>query len=41
MLSGYMDKSDAIGRAIVDFSVAYTDQNEKDHSALEPAVRKG
>jgi len=41
MLSGYMGKSDAFDRAIADFSVAYADQNEKDHSALERAVRRG
>ena len=40
-LSGYMGKSDTFDRAIADFSVAYADQNEKDHSALERAVRKG
>ena len=41
LLSGYMGKSDTFDRAIADFSVAYADQNEKDHSALERAVRKG
>ncbi|PWB78893.1 MAG: DUF2252 domain-containing protein, partial [Holophagae bacterium] len=39
--SGYMGKSDAFDRAIAAFSVAYADQNEKDHAALERAVRKG
>ena len=41
MLSGYMGKSDAFDQAIAAFSVAYADQNEKDHAALERAVRKG
>jgi uncharacterized protein (DUF2252 family) len=41
MLSGYMGKSDAFDLAMADFSVAYADQNEKDHSALERAVRSG
>jgi uncharacterized protein (DUF2252 family) len=41
MLSGYMGKSDTFDRAIVAFSMAYADQNEKDHAALERAVRKG
>jgi uncharacterized protein (DUF2252 family) len=41
MLSGYMGKSDAFDRAIAAFSIAYADQNEKDHAALERAVRKG
>ena len=40
-LSGYMGKSDAFDRAIAAFSVAYADQNEKDHAALDRAVRKG
>jgi uncharacterized protein (DUF2252 family) len=41
MLSGYMGKSDVLDRAIASFSVAYADQNEKDHAALERAVRSG
>ncbi len=41
MLSGYMGKSDAFDQAIADFSVAYADQNEKDHAALDRAVRTG
>jgi uncharacterized protein (DUF2252 family) len=40
-LSGYMGKSDAFDRAVAAFSVAYADQNEKDHAALARAVRKG
>ena len=40
-LSGYMGKSDAFDQAIAAFSVAYADQNEKDHTALARAVRKG
>jgi len=41
VLSGYMGKSDAFDQAIANFSVAYADQNEKDHAALSAAVRKG
>lgn len=41
LLSGYMGKSDALDRAIASFSMAYADQNEKDHAALERAVRSG
>jgi uncharacterized protein (DUF2252 family) len=41
MLSGYMGKSDAFDRAIVAFSFAYADQNEKDHTAFNGAVRAG
>ena len=33
-LSGYMGKSDAFDRAIAAFSLAYADQNERDHAAL-------
>jgi len=40
-LSGYMGKSDTFDEAIAAFSMAYADQNEKDHAALERAVRKG
>jgi uncharacterized protein (DUF2252 family) len=41
MLSGYMGKSDAFDQAIAAFSMAYADQNEKDHAALERAVKSG
>jgi uncharacterized protein (DUF2252 family) len=39
MLSGYLGKSDAFDQAIAEFSVDYADQNEKDHAALERAIR--
>ena len=39
LLSGYMGKSDAFDQAITAFSMAYADQNEKDHAALDRAVR--
>jgi uncharacterized protein (DUF2252 family) len=41
LLSGYMGKSDVFDKAIATFSMAYADQNEKDHAALKRAVRKG
>jgi uncharacterized protein (DUF2252 family) len=41
LLSGYMGKSDALDQAIAAFSVAYADQNERDHAALDRAIRKG
>jgi hypothetical protein len=41
MISGYLGKSDAFDKAIAGFSVAYADQNEKDHAALDKAVGKG
>ena len=40
-LSGYMGRRDALDKAIASFSMAYADQNEKDHAALERAVRTG
>ncbi len=41
MISGYLGKSDAFDRAIAAFSKAYADQNDKDHTALDHAVRSG
>jgi uncharacterized protein (DUF2252 family) len=41
VLTGYMGKRDAFDRALVSFAVAYADQNEKDHAALDRAVRRG
>jgi uncharacterized protein (DUF2252 family) len=40
-LSGYLGKSDAFDRAVAAFSMAYADQNEEDHAALERAIRTG
>ena len=36
-----MGKSDAFDEAIAGFSMAYADQNEKDHAALRRAIRNG
>jgi hypothetical protein len=41
LLSGYPGNSDVFDRTIAAFSIVYTDQNEKDHDALESAVRNG
>jgi hypothetical protein len=41
MLSGYIGKSDVFDRAIAAFSLAYADQNERDHAALDRAVKQG
>ena len=41
VISGYLGKGDAFDKALVTFSTAYADQNEKDHAALERAVRSG
>jgi hypothetical protein len=36
-----MGKSDAFDQAIASFSLSYADQNEKDHAALDRAIRSG
>jgi hypothetical protein len=41
VLTGYLGKSTAFEDAIAEFSVAYADQNERDHSLLLKAVRSG
>jgi len=41
VLTGYMGKSTAFEDAIADFSAAYADQNERDHTALLKAIRSG
>ena len=41
VISGYLGKSDAFDEAIAAFSVAYADQNEKDHDALKRAIQDG
>jgi hypothetical protein len=38
---GYMGKSEASEDALADFSLAYADQNERDHAALLDAIRSG
>lgn len=40
-ISGYLGKTDTFDGAIAAFSVAYADQNEKDHTALKRAIRTG
>ena len=40
-ISGYLGKSDDFDKAIADFSIAYADQNEKDHAALKRAIKDG
>ncbi len=40
-IAGYLGKSDKFDQAIAAFSVAYADQTEQDHAALEAAVRSG
>jgi uncharacterized protein (DUF2252 family) len=41
VISGYLGKNDAFDKAIATFSIAYADQNEKDHAALKRAIRDG
>ncbi len=41
VMSGYMGKSDVFDESLVAFSVAYADQNEKDHAAFKRAIRAG
>ncbi|MFN5320638.1 MAG: DUF2252 domain-containing protein [Planctomycetota bacterium] len=41
LISGYLGKSDDFDRAIGEFSLAYADQNERDHAALVAAVKSG
>jgi hypothetical protein len=41
VLTGYMGKSTAFEDAIADFSVAYAEQNERDHAELLKAIRSG
>jgi uncharacterized protein (DUF2252 family) len=39
MLAGYVGKSEALDDALTGFAVAYADQTERDHAALEKAAR--
>jgi hypothetical protein len=41
MLSGYMGNSDTFDQALAQFSIAYADQNEKDHSSIKKAIKAG
>lgn len=41
VLTGYLGKSTAFEEALSGFSVAYADQNERDHAALLEAIRAG
>ena len=41
VISGYLGKGDTFDQAVAAFSVAYADQNEKDHATLKRAIRAG
>ena len=40
-ISSYLGKSDTFDRALGEFAVAYADQNERDHAALQKAADEG
>ena len=40
-ISSYLGKSDTFDRALAEFAVAYADQNERDHAALQQAAADG
>jgi uncharacterized protein (DUF2252 family) len=40
-IASYLGRRDTFDRAIADFSVAYADQNDKDHAALRAAIAEG
>jgi uncharacterized protein (DUF2252 family) len=41
MLGGYMGSTDTFDKAIAEFSIAYADQNEKDHASFKKAIKSG
>jgi uncharacterized protein (DUF2252 family) len=41
LLAAYLGRSDAFADAIASFSVAYADQNDRDHAAMVKAARAG
>ena len=41
VISGYLGRSDTFDKALAAFSIAYADQNEKDHAVLKHAIRDG
>ena len=41
LISGYLGVSDTFDKAIAEFSVAYANQSERDHTVLMKAVRSG
>jgi hypothetical protein len=40
-IASYLGSGDVFDRAIIQFSEAYADQNEKDHAALAAAAKAG
>jgi hypothetical protein len=41
VLSGYMGRSDALDQALAACSMAHADQSERNHAALDRAIREG
>ena len=41
MIAGYCGNSDALDEAIAGFALAYADQTDRDHEALDQARRSG
>jgi hypothetical protein len=41
LIAGYLGKSTAFDDALTDFAVAYADQTELDHAALQQAIADG
>src|SRR5207237_7237408 len=41
LIAGYLGRGDAFDEALVSFARGYADQTERDHEALEQAVRSG
>jgi uncharacterized protein (DUF2252 family) len=41
VIKGYLGSDDGLDKAIADYSLAYANQVEKDHAALQAAVRSG
>ena len=40
-IAGYLGRGDVFDEALASFAVAYADQTERDHAALEAAIRSG
>jgi hypothetical protein len=40
-IASYLGRGSVFDRAVADFAEAYADQNERDHAALDEAVRSG
>jgi Uncharacterized protein conserved in bacteria (DUF2252) len=41
VIAGYLGESDTFDKATANFSIAYADQNERDHDAVTKATRDG